>query len=435
MVLSRNRKRLSTGRRMRMPTADHPPGKETSPQMRPDTVREMSERCTRCGVCRKNCAFLREYGLPADIAAGYGNNPAVARAAAFACSLCGLCTAVCPEDLDPARMFLDLRRAAFAGGKGDFAAHSRLLNYEKRGTSKRYTWYSLPADCETVFFPGCTLPGARPETTRRLYEQLRADDATVGIVLDCCCKPSHDLGRQEYFEAMFSELRRYLLAAGVRNVLVACTNCFGIFSQYGEGLVVKTVYEYLAARACIPEKQHSGIVTVHDPCVIRMETGIHDAARTLIRSHGLTIREMEHSGKRTVCCGEGGAAGCVAGDLARQWGRLRSREARGDRILTYCAGCAGSLSILTPTDHLLDLLFEPERTLAGKALVSRAPVTYLNRLRLKRRLRKNSSGARTRERTFVLAPQANRKRPWFRLLFLMAVLSAVAGTGLAGISQ
>jgi hypothetical protein len=323
-------------------------------------------------------------------------------------------------------MFLNLRRDAFANGKGDIAAHNRVLTYEKRGTSKRYTWYSLPVGCKTVFFPGCTLPGTRPETTRRLYAHLQADDITVGIVLDCCSKPSHDLGRQEHFEAMFLELRRYLLASGVKNVLVACPNCYMIFSRYGDGLSVKTVYEYLAARACIPEKQHSGIVTVHDPCVIRAETGIHDAARTLIRSHGLTIREMEHSGKRTVCCGEGGAAGCVAGDLAGQWGRLRSREARGDRILTYCAGCAGSLSRLTPTDHLLDLLFEPERTLAGKVPVSKAPFTYLNRLRLKKDLQKNCKGAITRERTFTVTPAGDqRKRQGLRLLLLIIFLAAI----------
>ena len=356
------------------------------------------------------------------------------RAAAFACSLCGLCAAVCPEGLDPARMFLDLRRAAASTGKTDYAAYGRVLDYEKRGTSRRYTWYSLPAGCETVFFPGCSLPGTRPESTRRLYEHLQADDPRVGIVLDCCCKPSHDLGRQGYFEAMFSALRRYLLAEGVKNVLVACTNCYTIFFRYGDGLSVQTVYEYLAARACIPERQYSGTVTVHDPCVIRRETGIHDAVRTLIRSHGLTIREMEHSGEKTVCCGEGGAVGCVAGDFSRQWGRLRSREARGDRILTYCAGCAGSLAGLTPTDHLLDLLFEPERTLTGKAGVSTAPFTYLNRLGLKRRLRKNNSGARTRERTFALQPAGSPKKPWRWLLFLMAVLTAVAGIGLTGMS-
>jgi hypothetical protein len=44
---------------------------------------------------------------------------------------------------------------------------------------------------------------------------------------------------------------------------------------------------------------------------------------------------------------------------------------------------------VTPTFHLLDLLFEPEATMNGKAKTSRSLFTYLNRLKLKRFFQKN----------------------------------------------
>ncbi len=404
-------------------------------QLTPATVLKISEQCTGCGLCRKDCHFLQEYGLPGDIAAGYENDPEVGKAASFACSLCGLCTAICPVGIDPAGMFLDLRREAFLTGSGDITDHARVLNYEKKGTSKRYTWYSLPKGCDTVFFPGCTLPGTRPKTTHMLYQRLLADDAKIGIVLDCCSKPSHDLGRQDNFEAMFFELCRYLTEAGVKKVLVACPNCYKVFSQYAQGLLVKTVYDYLATDDFIAKEKLDSCVTVHDPCVVRAESKIHEAARSLIRSHGLTIREMDHAKEKTLCCGEGGAVGCVARDLPRQWGLHRKQEANGDPIVTYCAGCAGMLNRFTPAVHILDLLFNPERTLAGKTHVSKAPFTYLNRLRLKRTLRQNSNGAMTRERTFRLSPKGNRKVQGLRLLLLLTVLTAILGirtTGLSG---
>jgi Fe-S oxidoreductase len=366
----------------------------------PETVQEMTDRCTRCGLCRKDCGFLQRYGLPGDIAAGFKSDPQAGWSASFACSLCGLCASVCPEGLDPTRMFLDLRRDALRSGNGDLSEHSRLLSYEKKGTSKRFTWYALPEGCDTVFFPGCSLPGTRPAMTIRLYKYLQTGDAAMGIVLDCCTKPSHDLGRQGYFEAMFSELCRYLISAGVKKVLVACPSCHRVFSQYGEGLQVITVYEHLADAGFIPEKTADATVTVHDPCVTRRETGIHAAVRALIHSHGLTIQEMAHTKEQTLCCGEGGAVGCVNEGLSRQWGQLRGKETNGTRILTYCAGCAGMLGRATPTDHLIDILFDPERTLAGKTRVSKAPFTYLNRLRLKRHLRGLTGYAQTRERTF-----------------------------------
>jgi len=42
------------------------------------------------------------------------------------------------------------------------------------------------------------------------------------------------------------------------------------------------------------------------------------------------------------------------------------------------------------TFHVLDLFFDPERTMAGKAKISKAPFTYLNRLKLKKRLKQKS---------------------------------------------
>jgi Fe-S oxidoreductase len=393
-------------------------GQGPFPVPAPATALEMADRCTRCGLCQKDCGFLQRYGLPGDIAACHEADQASGWSASFVCSLCGLCTAVCPVGLDPARMFLDLRREAFTTGNGDLSEHSIVLNYEKKGTSKRYTWYALPGDCDTVFFPGCTLPGTRPATTLKLYEYLQAGDATMGIVLDCCTKPSHDLGRQGYFDTMFSELCRYLISAGVKRVLVACPNCHRVFSRYGKGLQVITVYEHLAASGFIPKKTANATMTVHDPCGIRGEAGIHTAVRTLIHSHGLTIREMKHIKERTLCCGEGGAVGCIDESFSRQWGQLRGNEANGNRILTYCAGCAGMLGRIVPTDHLIDILFDPERTLAGKARVSKAPFTYLNRLRLKKHLQHQAGQAQTRERNFSVPPAGSKKNHGYRFSFL-----------------
>ena len=44
----------------------------------------------------------------------------------------------------------------------------------------------------------------------------------IGIVLDCCTKPSHDLGDEEHFNAMFGEMKDYLLSQGIKTVLLAC---------------------------------------------------------------------------------------------------------------------------------------------------------------------------------------------------------------------
>ena len=91
-----------------------------------------------------------------------------------------------------------------------------------------------------------------------------------------------------------------------------------------------------------------GTITIHDSCAVRFEEPVHAAVRDLVSAKGLTIEEMPHHGKKTLCCGEGGSVGFLAPELAKNWGNFRKKEAAGRRIITYCAGCANYLGSLTP---------------------------------------------------------------------------------------
>ena len=337
-----------------------------------NSAADISSRCNECGLCREECGFLQKHGLPKLIADSYDPFEEKRLGIPFECSLCGLCSAVCPQGLDPAGMFLDMRREA-VDRSVNFAGHSGILKYERRGTSRRYSYYALPEGCDTVFFPGCALPGSKPDKVIALFEHIRKDLPSLGIVLDCCTKPSHDLGRERFFHLMFGELRDYLIGQKVKTVLVACPNCHKVFRTYGEGLQVKTVYEVLAERG-LPERNplSDRVVTIHDPCSVRFNSDIHSAARAIISKIGLTINEMSHSRENTVCCGEGGTVGCLSPDLAGRWGSIRKTEAEGHLTVTYCAGCTSFLGRVTPTIHLVDLVFEPDAAICGKIKISRA---------------------------------------------------------------
>jgi uncharacterized membrane protein YdjX (TVP38/TMEM64 family)/Fe-S oxidoreductase len=391
----------------------------------------ISSLCTSCMVCVSECRFLQRYGTPRHIAETFDPARKEHLAMPFECSLCGLCAAVCPESLSPDRMFIEMRRSAVDQGMNEFAEYGGLLGYERKGVSRRFSWYGLPAGCETVFFPGCALPGTRPEQTLKVFETMGAAIPSLGIVFDCCTKPSHDLGRTEYFSAMFNEMKGYLLSQGVKTVLVACPNCFKMFTEYAPELTVTTIYEVLAVKG-ITSATLSGVVTIHDPCVSRMEMKTQAAVRSLVAGVGLTIEEMPHSGKTALCCGEGGAVACLEPAFAEEWGKKRKKETAGRRTITYCAGCTSMLNAYTPTSHLVDLLFEPEAAMAGKARVSRAPFTYLNRLGLKKRFRKSMTAATSRERTFTGGEGRNRGsiiKPLVFIALLAAVIVAVRLTG------
>lgn len=364
--------------------------------------KHISESCTECGACVSECRFLQQYGTPKQIAESFDSAVNEHQSMPFECSLCGLCSAVCPAGLSPDALFLDMRRSLVRLGVNDLSDYAGLLGYERRGTSRRYSWYGLPGECDTVFFPGCAFPGSRPDQTIKLFDILGRNIPNLGIVLDCCTKPSLSLGRQDYFNAMFGELKEYLLRRGVETVLVACPNCYQVFSRYAPELTVLTVYEVLAKTGLpIATGKLSGSVTIHDPCVSRFAVSVQEAARILVAGTGLSIDEMPSSGRYTVCCGEGGAVACLDSDLADGWVEKRVNDANGRMAITYCAGCLHILKKRMPTGHVIDLVLDPDEALAGRAKVSSAPFMYLNRLRLKKHFQKSVKTAVSRERTFL----------------------------------
>jgi Fe-S oxidoreductase len=374
-------------------------------------LKNVSEECTVCGACQKDCEFLKKYGKPKQIADAYDPSDKMYQSMPFECSLCELCASVCPETLNPAAMFFKMRRETISQSREGYPEHAGMQTFERRGTSRRYSYYAIPAECDTVFFPGCNLAGSRPDTTFKLYEHLKRTIPLLGIVLDCCMKISHDLGRNEYFTSMFREMKSFLTGSGVRKVIVACPSCHRMFKEHGGTLSVQTVYEILSNKGLPHGEPLRGVVTIHDPCATRFEEAVHSAVRHLVGNQGLTVEEMPHHGERTLCCGEGGLVGCLSPDLSKRWGTALKEEAIGRRMITYCGGCANHLNGITPTNHVLDLLFEPTVTLAGKERVSKTPVTYINRLRLKSRFKKAVDAKVIRERTFTAEPSFGRKRP------------------------
>ncbi len=381
-------------------------GRESRAKRRQEIQRHVSEKCISCGICTENCQLLRTYGTPRSMVQSYFVQRVQDFAIPFECSLCNLCSSGCPEQVDPRNMFLEMRREAVLRGKGLYPEHAGLLNFERRGTSQRFSWYGLPQNCDTVFFPGCALPGTRPHQTKKAFELLQNLKPNLGIVLDCCTKPSHDLGRQDYFLAMFGEMRDYLLGQGILQVVVACPNCYAVFRDYAPELVTSSLYEVLAEGEKKPSGRNWGKVVVHDPCSIRNTVSVQDAVRKLAVLAGVDVGEMAHNRSEAFCCGEGGGVAALAPNFAAAWAESCVEDAAGYPMMTSCAGCANFLGKHTTTIHILDLLLDPEAAMRGKVPVSRAPITYLNRLRVKRHFRHRLPVTVSRERNFFVGKKS-----------------------------
>ena len=104
--------------------------------------------------------------------------------------------------------------------------------------------------------------------------------------------------------------------------------------------------------------------------------------------------------RRPFVAAKGGRPAVWPRSFPTAGGDIRKQEAGGHPMFTYCAGCANWLRDVVPVTHVMDLVFEPDKALKGKSRVSRAPMTYLNRLWVKRRLKRTVSARVSREREF-----------------------------------
>ena len=352
------------------------------------TVASIAQECVQCGACMKECRFLQINGLPGQIAENVLKGKEEPFSLAFSCSLCGLCTQQCPKQLPMADMFLELRRKAVASNREILKPYNPLRFYEYLGGSVLLKRDFLPEGCDTVFFPGCALPGIRPQQTEQLFVFLQKKIPQLGLVLDCCSKPSHDLGDQKEFLKKNTEQVKRLRDAGVRHIITSCSSCLQVFRRYAPGLETSMVYTHLlekngGAKYQLPMGTSGDQYTVHDPCTMRFESEVQESVRELISGAGGAVTEMKHSGAQTLCCGEGGAVGFKEKQNKIEWQNRRKEEAGSLPMVTYCAGCTISLQSST-TIHILDLIFPAK---CGKNnRLTKPPRTYLNRFFFRRKM-------------------------------------------------
>jgi len=361
-------------------------------------LEQVERECRNCTSCVSRCAFLKRYGCPSAIARKIlaGEFPLEK---AFACSLCRLCSASCKHQADPHELFLEMRRACVRQGHGLHPEHNDLTAFEKAGTSRQLTWAGLPTGSRKVFFPGCTLSGSRPAAVRNVFELLQQQYPGVGIVLDCCTKPSHDLGRDRTFRSLFGELRGWLIDAGVEEILTACPSCQQVFEQYGAGLKVRSVYEALLdAPQRLPRISTPGPVKIHDPCSVRFSRSTQQAVREMCTLMGLEINEMPHHRTATLCCGKGGGAHRYAPSIAATWLETLNGDVGFKTVVTYCSSCQARFQEAFKASHLLDFLTHPEQAVKGEIKPPAATLFHINRLRLKHYFRRNLETDRKRER-------------------------------------
>ncbi|UCC92938.1 MAG: hydrogenase iron-sulfur subunit [Thermoplasmata archaeon] len=337
--------------------------------------------CLECGKCEATCPITRmeiAYSpmliveealrdLPEELEADKG---------LWNCITCGLCSHRCPSGVD----FLEFVRQArevepsacdrCAHG-GVFHSLAGIMANEAVDQPGRLAWVDddiqVAEKGDTLYFTGC-LPyfesvlwdvdvhpqGALKSTVR----VLNAAGITPVVMADerCC---GHDLVWSGQSGTAFAELARLNVEAikrtGAKRVVFTCPEGLRTFAidyprVLGEDAIdfellhMTQLFAQLIEEGTLemPEGPDDKVpLTIQDPCRLGRHMGEVDAPRKVLTSlPGYELKEMEHHGLNSHCCGTSSWLNCGTFSKRIQLERMEEAVASGaDLMVTACPKC------------------------------------------------------------------------------------------------
>ncbi|MGD9950547.1 MAG: pyridine nucleotide-disulfide oxidoreductase/dicluster-binding protein [Desulfobulbus sp.] len=362
--------------RMYTVTAGIPPAAEILPAggkagYNAEEAQQEAARCIRCECleCVKQCVYLQEYKeYPKTWARKIFNSQTIvkgnrtANKMINACSLCGQCTVICPNDFPVAEVCRSTRAEMVDTGHMPPSPHDFALEDMQFSLSDHCSLSRHQPGTENsayLLYPGCQLSGSAPDAVKKTYAFLTAHlQGGVGLILGCCGIPAHWAGRTKLFTETMDAFKAEVARLGNPTVITACSSCLSVFKEFAPELSSTSLWEVLdklslPEGSCKPAKP----LTLHDPCTARDQQGLRESVRSLCTKIGIELVEHAFSGATTDCCGYGGLMQFANEPLAKKVVQHKAERSDLDG-LAYCAMCRDNLAAHgRPVAHLLDYLF------------------------------------------------------------------------------
>jgi Fe-S oxidoreductase len=370
-----------------------------------DEAREEADRCIQCECmeCVKQCLFMEQFkAYPKRYIRQVSNDATMVlgahgptRKLVNSCSLCGLCTVLCPNDLSMAQVCMEGRKNLVERGKMPLSAHDFALNDMLSSNSdKAALALNEPGKLksEFAFFPGCQLNAIYPEHVMATYSYLRNYlKGGIGLMLRCCGAPAKWAARNDLFEDALHGLEEDWKEMGRPEMIVACPTCHQVFKEHLPHVVLTALWTTLDESlrgAQLEAKTSTSNLTIHDPCTTRYEPDLQRSVRQLLTKMGVIFEELDLGRDKTECCGFGGLMAAANPSLAKDVAKKRASRSNTDYV-TYCAMCCHALaSSGKRVLHILDLLFtESEPTPSTRKALGHSE-RHENRYHLKQKLLK-----------------------------------------------
>ena len=345
--------------------------------------------CIDCKACMKGCLMMEEFtDSPKTLLESIKDSPANV---AFSCAACGYCAHVCPRDISIQEYFVERKKALAPSELHNFG-YKAVLFHQVLSFSKPLTAikkFSTTDYSHMAFMPGCALSSYSPKLVESIINHLQKVSPGMGVLMQCCGKPTRVLGDMPRFEQFYSTLERDIERLGATTIVTACENCYMSLKELSPHLKTISLYEWLDKMG-IPECsfEHATPVTLHDPCPTRHEYELHESVRSLLRKMKLPFVEFKNCRDKTECCGSGGMLELTNPKLAKQQMLSRAQQTTCETIVSYCQECARSMSRGGKNGvHILDLLFTPSVAQSFKQPLHGTLTSWMNRYKTKQMIK------------------------------------------------
>jgi Fe-S oxidoreductase len=171
------------------------------------------------------------------------------------------------------------------------------------------------------------------------------DFAILGPRESCTGDPARRMGNEYVFQGFAEQNVATLNDAGVKKIVASCPHCFntlaGEYPDFGGNYEVVHHSELLAdlvREGRLSPKTGESEITYHDSCYLARHNDVFAPPRELAAAVGRPI-EMARSGRRTFCCGAGGA---------RMWMEERAKPINEPRVREAAATHADTLAVACP---------------------------------------------------------------------------------------
>jgi Fe-S oxidoreductase len=209
---------------------------------------------------------------------------------------------------------------------------------------------------EYLFWVGCA--GSYEDRAKRvskalveILQEAGISFAILGTEETCNGDSARRMGNEYLFQTLAQQNIETMNGYGVKKIVTNCPHCLNClkneYPQFGGDYEVihgtELVAELIAQGRIRMQGELPESITFHDPCYLGRYNKVYDAPREILKSiPGVTLREMEHSKEKGLCCGAGGGRMWMEEKLGERINQTRMKEiaAMGtDKVGVSCPFC------------------------------------------------------------------------------------------------